>query len=363
VEIADPADTFRAAGDLLDRAAAGRVAPALVVEVGDARRVVWRRATGRLTYAASAPPATEATIFDLASLTKALAAAPIAMRLLDAGRLRLDDPIARWIPGWRGADRQAATIRHLLAHSSGLPAHAPLYMHHAGRAAYEAAICDVPLAFSPGAGSTYSDLGFMLLGFILEDAGGARFDAQFAALAHVFGVSAGDLPTPTSLGFRPPATWRPLIAPTEVHYGHAVTGEVHDENARALGGVAAHAGLFGAAEAVGRCARWMLGLVNGSRDDRLVSRETARRFVQPAGPPPSSRALAWDTMRPTSSCGAHMSASAFGHTAFTGCSLWIDPEHDVYVVVLSNRVHPSRSNERHLKLRPALHDAIMTALS
>jgi CubicO group peptidase (beta-lactamase class C family) len=138
-------------------------------------------------------------------------------------------------------------------------------------------------------------------------------------------------------------------------------GEVHDENAAALGGVAAHAGLFGTADAVGMAARWWMRLLAGS-SDAGVSTATARHFTERSSVSDSSRALGWDTMRPTSSCGTRLSASAIGHTGFTGTSLWIDPERNLYVVLLTNRVHPTREGDGIQEVRRAFHDAVVEDL-
>jgi CubicO group peptidase (beta-lactamase class C family) len=194
----------------------------------------------------------------------------------------------------------------------------------------------------------YSDAGFILLGMVLERAAGITLDVQFEAWR------AAALDPLLPLRFRPPLDWRRHIAPTEVDpwRGRLLQGDVHDENAAALGGVAGHAGLFGTALAVGACARWWMRAV---ADD---SRPVYRQFVHRGQVPGSSRALAWDTMLPTSSCGTRLSPVAFGHTGFTGTSLWIDPVQDRYVVFLSNRVHPSREGDSIARVRPALHDAV-----
>jgi CubicO group peptidase (beta-lactamase class C family) len=211
----------------------------------------------------------------------------------------------------------------------------------------------------PGSRAIYSDLGFMLAGFVIADAGGSPLDAQFHALTPAF-VAADDV-----LMFRPDSRLRPRIPPTEVDTwrGRLLQGEVHDENAWALGGVAGHAGLFGTVTAVGAFARSVLRSLDPSgATGRLADASTLREFTRPTDVPGSSRALAWDTMRTTSSCGTRMSERAFGHTGFTGTSLWIDPGAGIYVTLLTNRVFPSRSNDAIRGVRPAVHDAVMSAL-
>lgn len=339
---------------MLSEAVAAHAFPSACVEVGTARDVLWREAFGRLTYEPDAAAADDTTIYDLASLTKVIATVTIAMRLVDAGALRLDDPVARWMSRWRGNDREMVTVRDLLAHASGLTGYLPLFNDYTGRVEFEPAICDLPLEYPPRTCSIYSDLGFILLGFILEDAGGGSLGTQFDAVARELDLA--------PLQFNPPAAWRARTAPTEIDKwrGRLLVAEVHDENAWALGGAAAHAGLFGSAPAVGRFARLALGTFGIDRG--LAAPSTWAEFTRGTDTPGSSRALGWDTMRPTSSCGARMSAAAIGHTGFTGTSLWIDPAAGVYVVFLTNRVHPSRKNDAIGRVRPALHDAIMDAL-
>ena len=325
--------------------------PAAVIEVGTSDDVLWRSSTGRLTYDESAPPVTEQTVFDLASLTKPVVTASVAMRLEDAGRLRLSDRVTRWLPHWTGRDRSLVTLRDLLEHAAGLSAWLPIYREAHLRAEFEPAIARAPLEYAPWTQSIYSDLGFMLLAFALESAGDAPLDEQIVPVLQE-----------SELCFNPPADWRPRIAPTEMDAfrGRLLVGEVHDENAWALGGVAGHAGLFGTAPALGAFARLVLRTLQ--RDTNLARRETLARFVTRSTVPRSSRALGWDTMLPTSSCGSRMSRRAFGHTGFTGTSLWIDPEPGIYVVFLTNRVHPSRDREGFAATRPAVHDAAMEAV-
>lgn len=341
--------------------------PAAVAEVGSREAVFWRDAVGRLSWAPDAPETTLDTIFDLASLTKIIATTTLAMRALDDGVLRLEDEVAAWIPSWRGDDRAIVTVQDLLEHASGLAGYVPYYREFTGRTEFEPAIASSVLEYAPRTQSIYSDLGFMLLGFILEDArartagiprgmvdGNVLLDAQFRRVATYL--------TAEPLTFRPSRDWRDRTAPTERDpwRGRTLIGEVHDENTWALGGVAAQAGLFGTAGAVGAFARAALHTLHGTTV--LARPETMRRFLQRTTVPGSSRALGWDTMLPTSSCGTRLSASAVGHVGFTGTSLWIDPERDLYVVLLTNRVHPRRDNQKIRAVRPAFHDAVVEEL-
>jgi serine-type D-Ala-D-Ala carboxypeptidase len=354
---------FRTALSVLKQGVTARAFPCATVEVGRRDRPLWTSAVGTLRYELEAPDATSGTVFDLASLTKVIATTTLAMRAVDEGRLSLDDRVADRLRAWRGADRESVTIHDLLAHTSGLTAYLPFYRDCTGRLEFEHAICALPLEYVPRTQSIYSDLGFILLGFILEDARErtrAAWDPATTLAAQFHRLAAYISAEP--LAFNPPRAWRPHTAPTEVDpwRGRLLVGEVHDENAWALGGAAGHAGLFGTAAAVGAFARVTLLTLAGQ--DILANAATARDFIRKPGVPGSSRALGWDTMLPTSSCGTLMSPTAIGHTGFTGTSLWIDWERDLYVVLLTNRVHPTRDNERIGAVRRALHDAVVAAV-
>ena len=357
---------FAAAAAVLQQGVAEHAFPAATVEVGRREEVIWRDAFGRLSYDADAAPAEPDTIFDLASLTKVICTTTLAMRATDEGLFRLDDRIAEWIPEWRGADRDAATIRDLLAHCAGLTAHLPFYRDLTGRAEFQAAIATSALEYAPRTQAIYTDLGFMLLGLILEEArqraaAGAGVLDPASLLASQFKRLAAYL-TEDPLVFTPPRHWRERIAPTEhdTWRGRTLQGEVHDQNAWALGGVAGHAGLFGTAAAVGAFARAALQTLHGQ--SVLAKPETIRLFARRTGVPGSSRALGWDTMQPTSSCGTLLSPASIGHTGFTGTSLWIDWERDFYVVLLTNRVHPSWENTKIQQIRPRFHDAVVESV-
>jgi beta-N-acetylhexosaminidase len=362
-------EPFAAVADLLRQSIAERAFPAAAIELGRRDGLLWRDVFGTLTYERGSAPATPGTIFDLASLTKVIATTTLSMQAVDAGRLTPDDPVSRWLPAWRGSDREQVSVRDLLTHSSGLSAYLPLYRDYSGRQEFEQAICSLPLEYTPRSQSIYSDLGFMLLAFILEDAqtvsehfrGAAatvdpttRLAAQFQRIA--------DALTPDPLVFNPPRFWRDRIAPTETDpwRGRVLVGEVHDENAWALGGAAGHAGLFGTVGAVGAFGRAVLRTVAG--EPILANPATLRLFMTRTEVPQSSRALGWDTMLPTSSCGTRLSPTAVGHTGFTGTSLWIDWERDLYVALLTNRVHPTRNNAAIRQIRARVHDLVIEAI-
>ena len=346
---------FERAASLVTGAQRAGAYPAAVVEVGHSDGPCWQFACGRLTYDAGARAAGLDTLFDLASLTKVIVTGSIAMRLVARRRLLLDLPVDAALPDWRPAGGARMTVIDLLEHASGLMAWSDCFRRCTGAREFVRDIARLPLEYAPRTRSGYSDLGFILLGLVLESAGEAPLDAQFAPW-----LGSGDLL------FSPGAGHRARIAPTEhdaTWRARLLVGEVHDENAYALGGVAGHAGLFGTAPAVGAFARLVLRTVTG--ETALGPPWLLRRFLTRSRVPGSSRALAWDGMRPTSSCGRRLSPAAVGHTGFTGTSLWIDPGRDLYVVLLTNRVHPARpatAADGLARLRPALHDAVVDAL-
>jgi CubicO group peptidase (beta-lactamase class C family) len=326
----------RVVADAISRA----VFPAAAIEVGARDGAIWSEVLGTLTFDASAPETRLDTPFDLASLTKAIATTTIAMQLTRLGRIRLDAAIRDFFEDWTSADRASVTIRDLLEHASGLPARL-VDPPPQTRREFEHEIATIRLEYSPRARSVYSDLGFILLGFLLADAGGAPLDAQFAQTDPAFGL--------------PPARRR-SAAPTrpmdeDPRRGRLLAGEVHDNYAAALGGVAGHAGLFGTAGGVGAFARGVLR-------DAIAREPLMQIFTTRSQVPGSSRALGWDTMLPTSSCGERMSQTAFGHVGFTGTSLWIDPERDRYFVFLTNRVCGGGTLDDMRTVRRAFHDAL-----
>jgi CubicO group peptidase (beta-lactamase class C family) len=349
------AASIAAATDLLARGVAERIFPAAAAEVGDATGVIWRHTAGRLTFDPAAPSTTERTVFDLASLAKPIATTTIVMGLVAANVLQLHDTAAAFFEDWRGEDREAVTIQDLLEHASGLPARL-VDIAPETRREFEHDICTIRLEYEPRTNAVYSDLGFILLGFLAADAGHAPLAVQFDAIAKRV--------TADVLGFGVPEDCRGNTAPTmpldeDVRRGRALVAEVHDNYAAALGGVAGHAGLFGTIDSVGAFGRAVLRAARGESDvpepltPDLVARATRRSTV-----PGSSRALGWDTMRSTSSCGTAMSPAAFGHVGFTGTSLWIDPPRNRYFVLLTNRVYAGSSSEAMQTVRRAFHNAL-----
>lgn len=346
------AERFKEVDRLLEGYRERGTFPGGVLAVGYQGSLVHLHPFGRLTYDADAPPVTAGTLYDLASLTKVIATTTLAMILVDEGKLGLDRPVRDFLPGFQGPGKEAVTVRHLLTHSSGLPAVAPLYKEIQGRPAYLQRIQAMDLEYAPGSRSVYSDLGILLLGEILERTAGQPLET-FVRERVLDPLKMRDTM------FRPPAALRSRIAPTEFDpwRGRLVQGEVHDENAFALGGVAPHAGLFGTAPDLARFAQMLL------EDRSIVSRKTIDLFTRRAGIPGSDRALGWDTKSAEgSSAGTLFSHRSFGHTGFTGTSIWMDPERDLFVILLTNRVHPTRENNLIREVRPAVADAVVRAL-
>ncbi len=312
--------------------------PGAVLAVGRHGRLALLAAVGRYGKggADDPRPVEPATIYDLASLTKVVGLTTACMLLVDEGKLALDAPVQRYVPEFRGDGKEAVTIRHLLTHSSGLPAWRPLYL--------------------------YSDLGAMVLMEVVERITGEPLDRFLERrVFRPLGIPA--------TRYLPPASWRERIAPTEndTSFRHRMLrGEVHDENAGRLGGVSGHAGLFSNALDLSRFAAMLLN--GGSWDTvQLIRSETVADFTRRQGVVPgSSRALGWDTPPDppdsTSSAGTRLSPRAFGHTGFTGTSLWMDPQQDLFIILLTNRVHPTRANTAILRVRPHVADLVVAAL-
>lgn len=346
---------LEAVADLLSDAVTARVTPGAVVQTGTSAGPRWTLAAGHLTYAADAALVTPATVYDLASLTKVLATTALAMRHACAGTLPLDTAVADRLPGFGAQPRM--TVADLLEHAGGLPAHRPFYREVAGRAGYLARLAAEPLDYTPRARHEYTDLGFILLGLLVEDAGGASLPVQFDRFV-------GDALGAAEVAYGVRDAWRGRVAPTCVSpwRERMLAGAVHDDNAAALGGAAGHAGLFGTAAAVGSFARWFLGLWQGRVIVSAgITTGQAARFATRGTVPGSSRALGWDTMLPTSSCGSRLSARAIGHTGFTGTSLWVDPVRDLYVALLTNRVQAASDGDGIKALRVAVHNALANA--
>jgi len=337
-----------------------RTFPGAAVDVGSSDGSLWHDAFGTRTFETSAP-ITEATAFDLASLTKVIATTTVLMDLVGTGVVRLDERIAESFQEWRGADRETVTVQDLLEHASGLPARL-LDTPPSTRREILHDICTMPLACSPRTQAIYSDLGFILLGLLAERRCQDSLDRQFDSIRARLGV-VEPLLGPDHLTFRLSGAAKAHAAPTspqadDVRRGRMLVGEVHDNYAAGLGGVAGHAGLFGTAAAVAAFARLVLRACRGNTVPEPLSSSCMDRFTRKSAVAGSSRALGWDTMLPTSSCGTRMSSSAIGHVGFTGTSLWIDPHRDRYFVLLTNRACNGGTLDEMRTVRRSFHDAL-----
>jgi CubicO group peptidase (beta-lactamase class C family) len=350
--------------------------PGAVVAVGRRDTVLFLHAFGRLDYEGGAP-VTPRTVWDLASLTKVVGLTTAAMMLVDEGKLDLDAPVTRYVPVF-AAGGDSVTVRQLLTHSSGLPAWKPFFQGVRTRRQMFARVNAEPLEVPPGARMAYSDLGAMLLTEIVERVSGQRLDRFLQArLFRPLGMR--------QTHFRPPKSWLQRIAPTEVDttWRHRlVRGEVHDENAASMGGVSGHAGLFSTATDLTRFVQMLMRgggtagtgaqghrgtdtagtVAQGHGGTELVRAATIALFTSVDRPGFSSRALGWDTPSENSSAGSRLSARAFGHTGFTGTSIWVDPEQDLFVILLTNRVNPTRENNLIRDVRRQVADLAVAAV-
>ena len=349
------------ATQLLSEAIAARATPGAVFIVGNRDGVVTEKALGNLTYAADAPCVTPETIYDLASLTKVIVTTPLAMIFCERGQLELDATVSTYVPEFSGDGKSSVLVADLLAHCGGLLWWKDLYTAFEGcspeksKRGYSEMICALPQNYPPRSKTVYSDLGFLLLGEILERLTNSSLDQL--ADEEIF-----EPLKMNEIRYNPPETLRSRIAPTEDDEwrGHILRGTVHDENAFGLGGIAPHAGLFSTARAMVPFAQMFLNR-GALKDLRLFTPETVRTFTTRAKlVSGSSRALGWDTPAAGGSSGSLFSTEAYGHTGFTGTSLWIDPERDLFVVLLTNRVHPTRENPKLASIRPRFHEALLT---
>ena len=320
--------------------------PGASLALGFHGKLIIERGYGKFTYDNKSPLVKRETIFDLASLTKVVSTTTLVMQAYENGKLSLDTPIHHFFSNFSFQNKKFITVKHLLTHSSGFPPYFPFYKKIQGKENILRKLLRIQLQYQPGCKSLYSDLGFILLGSILEKLNGETLDNM--ANQQIF--------RPLGMHqtmFKPkPALWSQTV-PTEKDpwRNRLLRGEVHDENACALGGVAAHAGLFGT---VGDLAIFCQTLLNGGvyNHCRILKHSTIKIFTQRQQLPiSSSRALGWDTPSKGSSAGQWLSKDSFGHTGFTGTSLWIDPIRQLFIVLLTNRVHPTRQNNAIQQLR------------
>ncbi len=311
------------------------VFPGAAYAVGNTKEV-YIGVAGRHTYSTDSPPIVADSLFDLASLTKVIATTTSAMLLWQDCALHLDQPVQELVPEFVGEGKSAVTIRQLLIHESGLPAHRDFWKLHPEER--WPAILAEPLESSPGAETRYSCVGFLVLQQVLQRLTGERYEEAWAwpffRVVDQLGLD---------VCFSPTADQTELCVPTE----GSLQGVVHDENSRSLGGMAANSGLFGTIEAVAAFAQWIMA----TRNPMWTTRQGL-----------GSRALGWDTnFSHQASAGAHFSENSFGHTGFTGTSLWIDPDRELIAILLTNRVHPIRDNDRIRDFRLRFHEHVFAS--
>lgn len=357
-------EAFRIAFLVLDQAVREGAFPGASLAVTFQGKLVALKALGRFTYDSVAPLVQPETIYDLASLTKVVATTTAAMILYEQGELDLEMPLAGVVPEFVTDDprRSEVSFRHLLAHTAGLPAYEKLFLRASSREQLLAAAFRTPLAANPGTRTEYSDIGFIVLAVALERIAGRPLN-EFCQ-QHIFGPLGL-----TSTTFNPPAGLRSKIPPTvddQTFRHRVIQGEVNDENASVLGGVAGHAGLFSSANDLATFAHVLL---NGGRP--ILLPETVALFTRRVARAPSpanmmaetpARALGWDVPSPPSQSGKYLSPSSFGHLGYTGTSLWIDPERQLSVTLLTNRTWPDTRNQAIKQVRPRFHDAILEIL-
>ena len=357
-------ERFSAGRKLLEDAIQEHAFPGCAFGVLAGGNVVLADALGHFTYDSNAPAVRESTVFDVASLTKVVSTTAVAMLLYQSGALDLDTPLGDLLPGFivgrqSTARARKVTIRHLLAHSSGLPGYVEFFRTVTTPADLFRAGLELPVEADPGERSEYSDPGFILLGKALEVL--LHADLPLSAKKMVFDPL--DL---TSTRFSPPV--RDLIPPTEIDetFRHRrIQGEVQDENAFILNGAAGHAGLFSNLPDLLRFAREILASARNESDSSgptLFTADTIECFAMRQSPEGSSRALGWDTPSAESSAGHYFSAHSIGHLGYSGCSLWIDLDADLAVLLLTNRTWPDRQSQLIKRVRPAFHDAVRLAL-
>jgi CubicO group peptidase (beta-lactamase class C family) len=353
-------DRFRRAFSILEKAIATRAFCACSLAVTFHGELVAHKAFGRFTYDPASPEVKTANLFDLASLTKIVATTAMAMILYERGLLDLEASVTAIIPEFADSSddhdsrRREVALRMLLAHSSGLPAYEKLFLRAKTREELLKSAFTTPLAAAPGAHAAYSDIGFIILAVALERLADESLDAF--CQREVFGPLGM-----THTTFKPARALKDDIPPTtdDRAFRHRIIqGEVQDENASVLGGVAGHAGLFSTAEDLAIFAH---ALLNGGYP--ILRPATVELFTRrESAPDGTSRALGWDTPSAPSQSGKYFSAHSFGHLGYTGTSLWIDPERQLLIALLTNRTWPDCQNQAIKQVRPSFHDAVMEAL-
>jgi beta-N-acetylhexosaminidase len=346
--------------DLLDRSVADHAFPGGVLAVG-CKNEFWIHPFGKQSYGTGARAIKSDTICDVASLTKPVVTTTLIAMEVEAGRVNLDSPVGLYLPEWNSGPqrewRDKATIRHLLTHASGLPGHVRYYESLKSKREIIKSVLSEKLSSAPGEKCEYSDPGFILLGNILELTTGQPL--EILAQQRIFGPMKMN-----NTMFNPSRQLHSQIAPTGTDSPlrkRELRGEPHDDNAFVMGGIAGHAGLFSTA---GDLAAFCQMMLNGGiyAHRRLLKHATVEEFTSAQPLAKNTRALGWVVPTEPSASGKYFSARSFGHAGFTGTSIWCDPEKDLFVVLLTNRVHPVRTNEKIQQVRPALHNAVAVSL-
>ena len=358
---------FASVFGVLNDAIAAHAFPGCAFGVLAGGEVVLQDALGRFTYEESAPAVTPETVYDVASLTKVVSTTAAAMLLYQRGLLDLDAPVGEFLPGFvvgrpPGDLARHVKLRHLLAHNSGLPGYVEFFRTLTTPAALFRACLELPLEAEPGTRSEYSDPGYILLGKALE----------VCTREYLATWTRREIFEPLGLkvtGFCPPPATRSAVPPTEEDTSlrhRRIQGEVQDENAWLLKGAAGHAGLFSNVPELLRFAAEILKASSekafASEHSGLFEGETLKVFAERQGPEGSSRALGWDTPSVKSSAGKLFSPRSIGHLGYSGCSIWIDLDSEIAVVLLTNRTWPDRKSQLIREVRPVFHDAVREAL-
>ncbi|HEX4311502.1 MAG TPA: serine hydrolase domain-containing protein [Acidobacteriaceae bacterium] len=348
----------------MEKALGERTFPGAAYGVLHRGSIVALAAAGNFTYEPGAPAVQPETVFDLASVTKVLATTATAMLLVDRGRFDLDARVGDILPGFvigmeHGSGKEKVTLRMLLAHTSGLPAYETLFRDFTTPDALLRATLQLPLEAKPGMRTEYSDFGYILLGKVIEILADEPLDSLCAReIFAPLGL--------TTARFRPPEESRLAIPPTEYDQtfrGRVIQGEVQDENCFVLGGVAGHAGLFANVRDVLGIAQCILAQGHTPDGPALFRPATVEQFAtRHESPDGKFRALGWDVPTESSSSGHYFGPRSIGHLGYSGCSLWIDPDQDLAVALLTNRTWPDRSNQAIKQFRPVFHDAVVEAL-
>lgn len=361
---AEAEERFAAVRTVVEKAIAGRAFPGAAWGVLHRGTIVAAEAAGRFTYEDAAPAVLPGTIFDVASVSKVVATTAAAMLLVDRGVLNLDERLGEILPGFvigmePGGGKERVTLRMLLAHTSGLPAYETLFRTHTTPDALLRTVLQMPLEAKPGTRTEYSDFGYILLGKAIEVLIAEPLDIFCArAIFAPLGLK--------TTGFRPDEKARSSIPPTEddrIFRGRIIQGEVQDENCFVLGGVAGHAGLFANVEDLLRFAQCIVAQGRTPTGAALFQPATVAQFAtRNSTPDGKERALGWDVPTEPSSSGRYFGPRSIGHLGYSGCSLWIDPDQDLAIALLTNRTWPDRSRDTIRQVRPAFHDAVVEAL-